>query len=52
MKMDMQQIGYFLYMEEQEKKQEQQKVNTEKFLDLVGEQPTTNEEEERKNYFS
>ena len=50
--MDLQQIGYFLYMEEQEKQQEQQKVNAENFLDLVGEQATTNEEEKRKKYFS
>ena len=50
--MDLQQIGYFLYMEEQEKQQEQQKVNAENFLDLVGEQTTTNEEEERKKFFS
>jgi hypothetical protein len=53
-KMDMQQIGYFLYMEEQERKQqeEQQKVNAEINPDLVGEEATTNEEEKRKKYFS
>lgn len=52
--MDMQQIGYFLYMEEQERKQqeEQQKVNAEINPDLVGEEATTNEEKKRKNYFS
>lgn len=52
--MDMQQIGYFLYMEEQERKQqeEQQKVNAEINPDLVGEEATTNEEEKRKKYFS
>ena len=48
MKIDMQQIGYFLYMEEQERKQqeEQQKVNAEINPDLVGEKATTNEDED------
>ena len=45
--MDLQQIGYFLYMEEQEKKQQEQlKVNAEFDFDLVGEQITTKEEED------
>ena len=49
----MQQIGYFLYMEEQERKQqEQQEVNAEKNLDLVGEKATTNDKEKRKNNLS
>lgn len=45
--MDMQQIGYFLYMEEQERKQhEQEKVNAERKSDLVREKATTNKDEE------
>ena len=40
----MQDIGYFLYMQQQEEKQqEQEKVNADLETDLVGEQPTTNE---------
>lgn len=49
----MQDIGYFLYMQQQEQKQqEQQKVNAEINPDLVEEQTATNEEEERNFYFS
>ena len=47
--MDLEQIGYFLYMEEQER---QQKVNVKYNFDLVGEEATTNEEEEEEDYFS
>ena len=50
--MDMQQIGYYLYMTEMEKKQEQLKFNVENNSDLVGEMATTNEETEQKSYFS
>ena len=50
--MDLQQIGYFLYMEEQEKKQKQLKVNAEKKHDLVGEQATTKKDDDCKKYFS
>ena len=48
--MDMQQIGYYLYMEKQEKKK-QQKVNEEKYGHLVGTEATTNEKEDHKNIF-
>jgi len=42
--MNMQDIGYFLYMQQQEEKQqEQEKVNADLETDLVGEQPPTNE---------
>ena len=41
--MDLEQIGYFLYMEEQEKKA-QLKVNAESESDLVGVESKTNEE--------
>lgn len=38
--MNMQDIGYFLYMQQQEEKQqEQEKVNADFETDLVGEQP-------------
>ena len=50
--MDMQQIGYYLYMTEMEKKQEQLKVNAENNSDLVGEMATTNEETGQDSYFS
>ena len=48
----MQQIGYYLYMTEMEKKQEQLKVNAENNSDLVGEIATTNEETGQESYFS
>lgn len=43
--MDMQQLGYFLYMEEQERqqKEQQEKVNVEINNDLVGEEATQNQ---------
>jgi len=45
--MNLQDIGYFLYMQDQEeKKQEQEKVNVDFETDLVGEQPPTNEKEQ------
>lgn len=40
--MDLEQIGYFLYMEEQE----QLKVNVENTSDFVGEQTTTDEDDD------
>ena len=43
--MNMQQIGYFLYMEEQEEKQKQEKVNAETEDHLVGARATTNEDQ-------
>ncbi len=46
-KMDMQNIGYFLYMEEQERAQ-QEKVNVKTSLDLVGEKATEKEKEKQK----
>ena len=42
--MDMQEIGYFLFMEEVEK-QQHEKVNAEKELLLVGEVTTTEKQE-------
>lgn len=41
--MNMQQLGYFIYMDKQEKKKEQEKVNAEKNNDLKSEKPTTKE---------
>lgn len=47
--MDMQQLGYFLYMEEQERKQkEQQEVNVKMDPFLEREKATTNEKEDWK----
>lgn len=46
--MDLKQIGYFLYMEEQEEKQKQQKVNVEKNINLAGEQTATKEDDHLK----
>ena len=46
--MDLEEIGYFLYMEDQEKK-EQLKVNAESESDLVRVESNTNEE---KNFFN
>jgi len=43
--MNMQEIGYFLFMEEQEKKQHEE-VNAELEMLMVGELPTQNEEEQ------
>lgn len=44
--MNMQDIGYFLFMQQQEeKKQEQEKVNADLKSNLVGEKPPTNKEE-------
>ena len=40
--MDMQELGYFLYMEECEK----EKVNVDQNNDLVGDQTTTNRDQE------
>lgn len=41
----MQQIGYFLYMEEEARKQQEQlKINAEKTADLEQEQTTTKKE--------
>ena len=56
---DLKQIGYFLYMEEQEKKlkeereqQEQMKFNVKKVLDLEREEATTNKNrKEEKRFF-
>lgn len=43
--MNMQDIGYFLYMQQQEDlQQEHVKVNVSDNIDLVGDMPTTNEE--------
>ena len=42
---DLDEIGYFLFMEEQEN-QQQLKVNAENDFDLVREQATTKEEED------
>ena len=45
--MNMQDIGYFLYMQEQEEKQQEHiKVNVIDNIDLVGEQARTNEKEQ------
>lgn len=45
--MNMQDIGYFLYMQQQEEKQqEQEKVNVDLESHLVGEQSPTNEKEQ------
>ena len=49
--MDLKQIGYFLYMEEQEKKQKQLKVNADIEADLVGAEATTSKEEDLKKFF-
>ena len=48
--MNMQEIGYFLYMQQQEEKQQQEhiEVNVIKNIDLVGEQARTKEERDRK----
>ena len=43
--MDMEDIGYFLFMQEQEQKL---KVNAENEEDLVREETTTNEDQEKK----
>ena len=43
--MNMQEIGYFLFMEEQEKKQHEE-VNAELEMLMVGEKPTPNEEDQ------
>lgn len=45
--MNMQDIGYFLYMQQQEEKQqEQEKVNVDLESHLVGEKPPSNEKEQ------
>ena len=49
--MDLKHIGSFLYMEEQEKKQKQLKVNADINADLVGTEATTSEEAELKKFF-
>ena len=48
--MNMQDIGYFLYMQQQEEEQQKHiKVNVNDSIDLVGEQPPSNEEKQQKN---
>jgi len=42
--MDMQELGYYLFMEEQEK-QEHEKVNADIEMLMVGELPTQNKQE-------
>lgn len=43
--LNIQDIGYYLYMQEQEEKEkEQEKVNADLKTDLVGEKPPTNED--------
>lgn len=47
MKIELEQIGYFLYMEEQEKRQQEQlKVNADLESDLVGVEATTKEDDD------
>ena len=51
--MDMNKIGFFLYMEEQERNlQEQEDVNVETEDDLERVQVTTNQKDKSKNFFS
>ena len=42
--LNMQDIGYFLYMQEMEEKDEALKVNVKNNIDFVGEQAPSNEE--------
>ena len=44
--MDMQEIGYFLFMQEQEQQRQHEEVNAELEKLLVGEQTTQKEEEQ------
>ena len=52
--MNMQEIGYYLYMQQQEEEQQKKhiKVNVNDIIDLVREKPTTEEEEKHLKYFS
>ena len=46
--MNMQEIGYFLYMQQQEEKQQEHiEVNVIENIDLVGEQTRTKEEKDK-----
>lgn len=51
----MQDIGYFVYMQEQEEKEQEEralKVNVKNNTDFVGEQAPTKEERDRNKFFS
>ena len=48
----MKQIGFYLFMQEQEKSDEHLKLNVEDETNLVREQPATKREEEENSSFS
>ena len=53
--LNMQDIGYFVYMQEQEEKEQEEralKVNVKNNTDFVGEQAPTKEERDRNKFFS